>query len=166
MPGVGRGRLHDKNESRSMSGWLSAAYPWIKSFHMISVIAWMAGLLYLPRLFVYHALAPPGSPQSETFKIMERRLLRTITTPAMIATLLSGSLLAATPGIIDWHKGWIWAKLGLVALLLIFQAALAHWRRAFEADRNRQSSRFFRLVNELPTLALMAIVVLVVVKPF
>jgi protoporphyrinogen IX oxidase len=149
-----------------MSGWLSACYPWIKSFHIISVIAWMAGLLYLPRLFVYHALSLPGSAQSETFKIMERRLLRGITTPAMIATLLFGSLLAATPGVVDWHKGWIWAKLGLVAALLVFHAALAYWRRAFEADRNRLSSRVFRFVNELPTLALIAIVVLAVVKPF
>ncbi len=126
----------------------------------------MAGLLYLPRLFVYHALAPIGSAQSETFKVMERRLLRGIATPAMTATLLFGALLAATPGIVDWHRGWIWAKLGLVAALLAYHGALAHWRHAFDTDRNRHSSRFFRIINELPTLALIAIVVLVVVKPF
>jgi protoporphyrinogen IX oxidase len=149
-----------------VNSWLSDAYLWIKSAHILSVIAWMAGLLYLPRLFVYHASAPISSAWSETFKIMERRLLRGITTPAMIATLLFGALLAATPGIVDWHRGWIWAKLGLVAALLAFHGALAHWRRAFAADRNRHSSRFFRIINELPTLALIAIVVLVVVKPF
>jgi protoporphyrinogen IX oxidase len=146
--------------------WLVYAYLWIKSAHILAVIAWMAGLLYLPRLFVYHALAPIGSAQSRTFKIMERRLLRGITTPAMLATLLFGGLLAATPGIVDWHQGWIWAKLGLVTALLAYHGALARWRRAFDGDRNRHSSRFFRIVNELPTLALIAIVVLVVVKPF
>ena len=126
----------------------------------------MAGLLYLPRLFVYHALASIGSAQSETFKIMERRLLRGIATPAMTATLLFGALLAVTPGIVDWHQGWMWAKLGLVTALLAYHGALARWRRAFATDRNRHSSRFFRIINELPTLALIAIVVLVVVKPF
>lgn len=126
----------------------------------------MAGLLYLPRLFVYHALAPIGSAQSETFKVMERRLLHGIATPAMTATLSFGALLAATPGIVDWQRGWIWAKLGLVAALLAYHGALARWRLAFDTDRNRHSSRFFRIINELPTLALISIVVLVVVKPF
>jgi putative membrane protein len=87
-------------------------------------------------------------------------------TPAMLATLGFGLLLAGTPGVVDWHRGWIWAKLALVAGLLVYQAALARWRRAFAAERNRHSPRFFRMVNELPTLALIAIVVLVVVKPF
>jgi protoporphyrinogen IX oxidase len=149
-----------------VSGWLADAYPWIKSVHILAVIAWMAGLLYLPRLFVYHAMAPAGSNLSETFKIMERRLQRGIMSPAMIAALLFGLLLAGTPGIVDWHKGWIWVKLGLVAGLVVYHGALAHWRRAFAADRNRHSSRFFRIVNELPSVALIAIVVLVVVKPF
>ena len=149
-----------------MSIWLTAFYPWIKSAHIIAVVAWMAGLLYLPRLFVYHAMAPIGSDRSQTFKIMERRLLHGIMTPAMLATLGFGLLLAGTPGIVDWHRGWIWAKLALVAALLVYQASLARWRRAFAAERNRHSPRFFRMVNELPTLALIAIVVLVVVKPF
>ena len=149
-----------------MSGWLVPAYPWIKSAHIVAVIAWMAGLLYLPRLFVYHALVPIGSDQSEIFKVMERRLLRGIMNPAMIATLLFGGLLARTPGLVDWRHGWIWAKLGLVFALLVFHHALGLWRRAFATGRNRHSSRFFRIVNELPTLALIAIVVLVVVKPF
>ena len=149
-----------------MTSWLAAAYPWVKSVHILAVIAWMAGMLYLPRLYVYHALAPVGSNRSATFRVMERRLLRGIMNPAMVATLAFGLLLAATPGIVDWHRGWIWAKLGLVALLLAYHGTLARWRRAFAGDRNRHSPRFFRIVNELPTLVLIAIVVLVVVKPF
>ncbi|HEV7995555.1 MAG TPA: protoporphyrinogen oxidase HemJ [Stellaceae bacterium] len=149
-----------------MSVWFAALYPWLKSAHIVAVVAWMAGLLYLPRLFVYHAMAPIDSDLSQTFKIMERRLLHGIMTPAMLATLGFGLLLAGTPGVVDWHRGWIWAKLALVAGLLVYQAALARWRRAFAAERNRHSPRFFRMVNELPTLALIAIVVLVVVKPF
>jgi protoporphyrinogen IX oxidase len=146
--------------------WLVDAYPWIKSAHIISVVAWMAGLLYLPRLFVYHAMVPIGSVQSETFKIMECRLLRGIMNPAMAATLGFGLVLAVTPDVVDWHRGWIWAKLVLVAGLVVYHGWLACWRTAFAVDRNRHSPHFFRAVNELPTLALIAVVVLVVVKPF
>ena len=149
-----------------MSGWLAQAYPWLKSLHIVGMVAWMAGLLYLPRLFVYHAAAPVQSNRSETFKIMERRLQHGIMTPAMIATFVFGAALAGIPGIVDWHRGWIWAKLALVAGLTVFHVLLARWRTAFAADRNRRSVGFFRAVNELPTLALIAIVVLVVVKPF
>lgn len=149
-----------------MSAWLTGAYPWLKAAHILAVIAWMAGMLYLPRLYVYHAVAPIGSNRSATFKTMERRLLRGIMNPAMIATLAFGLLLGGTPGVVDWHRGWIWAKLALVAALLGYHGALAHWRRAFAEDRNRRSPRFFRIVNELPSVALIAIVVLVVVKPF
>jgi putative membrane protein len=148
-----------------MSDWLAAAYPWIKAFHIISVVAWMAGLLYLPRLFVYHAEAPVGSDKAETFKIMERRLLRGIMLPAAAATVFFGALLAIalSPGL--WSMGWIWVKLGLVALLGRFHMLLARWHRDFTADRRPHTARFFRMVNELPTLALIAIVILVVVKP-
>ncbi len=149
-----------------MNLWLATAYPWVKSAHILAVIAWMAGLLYLPRLFVYHAAAPAGSDRSETFKVMERRLQRGIMTPAMIAAWVFGAMLAATPGLVDWRRGWIWAKLALVVALTAYHLALALWRRAFAEDRNRHAARFFRVVNELPTLALIAIVVLVVVKPF
>jgi putative membrane protein len=149
-----------------MSAWLASAYPWVKAFHIISVIAWMAGLLYLPRLFVYHAAASAGSDSAETFKIMERRLLRGIMLPASIATVFFGILLAATPGVVDWRQGWIWAKLALVAVLLVFHHLLARWRKEFAADRLPHTARFFRIVNELPTLLLIAIVVFVVVKPF
>jgi putative membrane protein len=147
-------------------GWLSEAYLWIKSFHIVSMVAWMAGLLYLPRLYVYHSMAPVESDRSETFKVMERRLLRGIMTPAMLATWVFGLLLAATPGVVNWRMGWIWIKLTLVVALTVFHIALARWRMKFSVDQNRHSPRFFRLVNELPTLALIAIVVLVVVKPF
>ena len=141
-------------------------YQWIKAFHVIAVIAWMAGLLYLPRLFVYHAEAEPGSAQSETFKIMERRLLRAIMNPAMLAAFVFGGMLLATPGVVDWHQGWIYAKLALVLALSSLHHALARWRKEFAADRNRRSARFFRMVNEVPTLAMIVIVILVVVRPF
>jgi len=149
-----------------VKSWLIDVYPWIKSAHIVSVVAWMAGLLYLPRLFAYHARAPVGSDRSETFKIMERRLLRGIMNPAMLVTLGFGLVLAATPDVVDWHRGWIWAKLVLVAGLVAYHGWLARWCRAFAVDRNRRSPQFFRAINELPTLALIAIVVLVVVKPF
>jgi putative membrane protein len=149
-----------------MTSWLIATYPWIKSLHILAVIAWMAGLLYLPRLFVYHAAACSGSEMSETFKIMERRLQRAIMTPAMIATLISGSLLAATPGVVDWRMKWLPVKLCFVTGLIVFHFWLRHCRLVFAADRNRHSVRFYRVINELPTLALIAIVILVVVKPF
>ena len=146
--------------------WLAPYYPLIKALHIISMVAWMAGLLYLPRLFVYHADVATGSPMAETFKAMERRLLRGIMNPAMIAVYIFGIALASTPGIVDWRQGWIYAKLGLVAALTVFHHLLGLWRKDFAADRNRRPARFYRMVNELPMLALVAIVILVVVKPF
>ena len=130
------------------------------------MIAWMAGLLYLPRLFVYHSMASVGSNGAATFKVMERRLLRGIMNPAMVATWFFGLVLAGTPGIVDWRMGWIWAKLALVAGLTVFHGLLARWQNAFSVDHNVHSTRFFRGVNELPTVVLIGIVLLVVVKPF
>jgi protoporphyrinogen IX oxidase len=144
----------------------AALYLWIKALHIISVIAWMAGLFYLPRLFVYHADAPAGSAMAETFKVMERRLLHAIMHPAMVATYLFGVWLAATPGVVDWRTGWIYAKLVLVAAMTVLHLLLARWRKEFAADRNRRPARFYRVVNEVPTVLLILIVVLVVVKPF
>ena len=149
-----------------MSVWLRDAYPWIKSAHIASMVAWMAGLLYLPRLFVYHAMAPVGSDRSETFKVMERRLQRGIMVPALLATWGFGLVLAGTPGVVDWRMGWIWTKIGFVVGLTVFHVLLSRWRTDFGMDRNAHSARFFRMVNELPTVALIAIVLLVVVKPF
>ena len=145
---------------------LVAAYLWVKALHVIAVIAWMAGLLYLPRLYVYHAGALPGSDQAATFTLMERRLLRGIMLPALLMTYGFGGLLAATPGVVDWGQGWIWAKLALVAGLTVFHMLLARWQRAFAAGLYPHSGRFFRIANELPTLAMVAIVILVIVKPF
>jgi len=145
---------------------VSAAYPWLKALHIVAVIAWMAGLLYLPRLFVYHAEAPARSNRAATFEIMERRLMRGIMMPALVMTYLFGIALLATPGIVDWRQGWIWAKLALVLLLTVFHGFLERWRRDFAAGRNARRARFYRIVNELPTLAMIAIVILVVVKPF
>jgi putative membrane protein len=149
-----------------VNNWLAATYPWLKSLHIIAVIAWMAGLLYLPRLYVYHADVPPGSDRAAIFEVMERRLLRGIMVPALAMTYVFGLLLLATPGIVDWRQGWIWAKLALVLLLTLFHFALAAWRRTFAAGRTPHSARFFRIINELPTLAMIAIVIFVVVKPF
>ena len=148
-----------------MSG-LVAAHDWIKAFHIISVVAWMAGLLYLPRLFVYHAETRPGSDAAETFKVMERRLLRGIMTPAMIASYVFGLALAATPGVVDWQQGWVYVKLAAVLALTLSHGLLARWRRDFAADRNRRPARFYRIVNEIPTLLLIVIVIMVVVRPF
>jgi len=145
---------------------LAEAYRWIKVLHILSVVVWMAGLLYLPRLFVYHAQARHGSEASETFKVMERRLLRGIMHPAMAASYLSGLALALTPGLVDWSAGWIYVKLAAALGLGYFHVRLARWRRDFAADQDRHSARFFRFITEVPTLLLIAIVILVVVKPF
>jgi protoporphyrinogen IX oxidase len=145
---------------------VSALYPWIKAMHILSVIAWMAGLLYLPRLFVYHADAAPGSDAAETFKVMERRLLRGIMHPAMVGTYLFGIMLAATPGVVAWNEGWIYVKLCAVAALTYVHVLQARWRAEFAADRNRRRARFYRFMNEVPTLLLIVIVVMVVVRPF
>jgi protoporphyrinogen IX oxidase len=145
---------------------VSALYPWFKALHIFSVIAWMAGLLYLPRLFVYHADAAPGSDKAETFKVMERRLLRGIMHPAMVMTYLFGLALAATPGVVAWDQGWIYVKLAAVAGLTYYHVLLARWREDFAAGRNRRRARFYRFMNEVPTLLLIVILVMVVVRPF
>lgn len=140
-------------------------YSYIKAFHIIAMVAWMAGMFYLPRLYVYHVGAEPGSQLSETFKLMEHRLLRVIINPAMIATWVLGLVLMF--GFLDLRgAGWLHAKLALVILLTVFHIMLARWRKDFAADRNQRSERFYRTVNEIPTLLLIFIVILAVVKPF
>ena len=139
-------------------------YPWVKAFHVIAVIAWMAGMLYLPRLFVYHAVTAPGTPQSETFKVMERRLLVAIMTPAMVATWLLGLWLAWKAG--WWAAGWLHLKLALVIGLSAMHGFFVRCVKDFAADRNARSQRFYRAINEVPTLLMIAIVILVIVKPF
>ncbi len=147
-----------------MSETLVALYPWLKAFHIIAVIAWMAGLLYLPRLFVYHCEVAPGSTEDERFKTMERKLMRVIINPSMIMVWILGLTLAHTLGV--WAEGWFHAKLLLVIALSGLHGMLSRWRRDFEAGKNTKSQRFFRIVNEVPALLMAAIVILVVVKPF
>jgi len=143
------------------------SYLIFKSLHVISIIAWMAGLLYLPRLFVYHADAKPGSDVSETFKVMERRLLKAIMTPAMLASWGFGLWLAFGEGVVDMATDfWFHAKLLCVVLLSAFHMALAKWRKGFETDSNAHPARFYRFMNEVPTVLMIVIVFLVVVKPF
>ncbi len=145
---------------------LATHYPWLQAFHVISVITWMAGLFYLPRLYVYHTMVTPGTAESERMKVMERRLLKQITTPAMIASWFFGILLVLTPGMIDWTSGWWHVKLLCVILLSGYHGALASWRRGFLEDRNRRSERFYRIANEVPTVLMIIIVIMVIVKPF
>jgi putative membrane protein len=144
-------------------------YDWIKAFHIIAVIAWMAGMLYLPRLFVYHCAAEKGSLQSETFKVMERRLLRAIMSPAMIATWLFGLWLGwnGPDSRFGWFaSGWLGSKLVLVLALTAMHGLCARWVKDFAADNNRHTQRFYRIINEVPTVLMIGIVILVVVKPF
>lgn len=144
---------------------LAPYYPWLKAGHLLGIIAWMAGMLYLPRLFVYHTGAEPGSPTSETFKTMERRLYRVIMTPAMVATWLFGiSLMLA--GVVVWTMFWLYAKLVLVAGMTWLHLLFGRWRRDFAADRRPHGAGFYRAINEAPTLLLIGIIILAVVKPF
>ena len=143
---------------------MSDSYLWIKALHVIAVIAWMAALLYLPRLFVYHAAAPVGSPQSEIFKVMERRLQRAIMLPAMLIVWATGFYLAWRGG---WFvAGWLHSKLLLVVALSGVHGFLGKLRKDFAADSNSRSQRFYRILNEVPTVLMVLIVILVVVKPF
>ena len=144
-------------------------YLWIKAFHIIAVIAWMAGMFYLPRLFVYHCNAETGSVQSETFKVMERRLLRAIINPAMVATWVFGFWLAwlGPDSRYGWFaSGWLWAKIILVLGLSAVHGLLARWRKDFAQDRNRHSQKFYRIINEVPAILMIVIVLVVVLKPF
>jgi len=139
-------------------------YLWLKALHIIAVIAWMAGMLYLPRLYVYHCAAEPGSDQSETFKAMERRLLRAIIDPAMIATWALGLMLAWLGDL--WGQPWFHVKLALVLALSGYHGLLARWWRHFANDQNRRGPAFYRAMNEVPTILMIAIVILAVVEPF
>lgn len=140
-------------------------YNWLRALHIISVIAWMAGMLYLPRLFIYHVDAPKGSQQSETFKIMERRLLRIITNPAMIAAWIFGLLMLwANPALLEMP--WMHAKLLFVVLLSGVHGLFSRWRRQFERDENARPTKFYRIWNEVPTVLMIGIVIFAVAEPF
>lgn len=139
-------------------------YLWVKVLHILAIISWMAALLYLPRLFVYHAGAEPGSVQSETFKVMERRLLRAIGTPAMLVAWASGLTMAYIANL--WAQPWLHAKLLCVVGLSVVHMVNARWMRQFASDSNVHSAKFFRMMNEVPTVLMIFIVIFVIIKPF
>lgn len=148
-----------------MGDFLASVYPWTKALHVISVIAWMAGLFYLPRLFVYHAEeVETGSPTDRLFQVMERKLLRLIMNPAMTATWVFGLALVFTPGIVGWSEVWPWTKAGAVLAMTWFHHWLGSRRKDFAAGRNTLTGRTYRMMNEVPTLLLVAIVISVIVK--
>jgi putative membrane protein len=146
--------------------FLADWYPWTKAIHILAVISWMAGLLYLPRLFVYHCDAAVGAADSERFKVMERRLLRAIMNPAMVVAYVFGIMLLLTPGIVDWAAGWIYVKLAGVGLLTVMHHIYAIWYQRFRDDGPRRSTRVYRIANEIPALLMVVIVIMVVVRPF
>lgn len=147
-----------------MRWWPPGLYRWVVAVHLMAVISWMAGMFYLPRLFVYHCAAEPGSKLSETFKVMERRLLRQIINPAMVVAWSAGIWLIWAGGVLQ--AGWLQAKLLFVVLLSGFHGMLAVYVRDFAADRNRHAHVFYRIFNEVPTILMIAIVILAIVKPF
>jgi protoporphyrinogen IX oxidase len=147
-----------------MTELLLPYYLWLKAFHIIAVIAWMAGMLYLPRLFVYHCETTPGSAEYDRFVLMERKLMRIIINPSMVAVWVLGLLLVET--LQAWSAGWFHGKLALVIVLSGMHGMFSRWRRDFERGENRKTQRFFRIVNEVPAVLMMLIVILVVVKPF
>ena len=147
-----------------MSDFLANAYPWIKSIHIIAVISWMAGLLYLPRLFVNHVGAGPEAAVMLTG--MEERLMRIIMRPAAAVTLIFGGLLVSTPGVVDWSMGWIHVKLACVVGLFITHGLMEKWRKEFARGENTHPAKFYRMINEVPTLLMIIIVLMVVAKPF
>ena len=150
----------------TLNNFLTNNYLWIKAFHVISVITWMAALLYLPRLFVYHTTAKKHSDSSEMLKIMEYRLQKFIMNPAMLFTIIFGVFLLKTNGIINWTEKWIYFKLLGVFLLLVVHNLLGRYRKDFFLDKNKHSGRFYKILNEVPTILLIVIILLVYLKPF
>src|ERR1700741_2478686 len=148
----------------NLYSWLADWYLWVKAVHVMAVISWMAGMLYLPRLFVYHCEAEIGSKQSETFKVMERRLLHAIINPAMVVTWVAGLWLVFESG--HYRSGWMHAKVVLVLILSALHGQFTRWTREFAEDRNTRSQKFYRVINEIPTVLMIGIVILVIVKPF
>jgi putative membrane protein len=141
-------------------------YTWIKVVHIVAIISWMVGLLYLPRLFIYHSESAKGSDKSETFKIMERRLLWGIMNPAMLVTLVTGYLMIHFYGLQILVETWLVIKIVCLCFLLVVHMCMVKWRKDFEADINNKSQFFFRVINEVPTVLMITIVVMVVIKPF
>lgn len=149
-----------------MDAFLGATYLWVKALHVISIICWMAALLYLPRLFVYHCEASPQGELSEKLKIMEYRLAKYIMTPSMIGAYVTGILLILTPGLVLWSFGWIHVKLTLVLALSAVHGFLLKYLKTFAEDQNNRPQKFFRILNEVPSVLMVCIVIMVIVKPF
>lgn len=138
---------------------------WVVALHIMAFVSWMAGLFYLPRLFVYHTQIAVGSEESARFCLMEKRLQRQIMAPAMVVTFLTGAVMASLPGVVDWHSVWWWVKLGCVMGMYGFHGACAVWRRGFSQGNNQHSERFYRFANEVPTILMILIVIMIVVRP-
>lgn len=149
-----------------MADFLADTYLWVKALHIIAVISWMAGMLYLPRLFVYHVQSDVGSVQSETFKVMEAKLLRVIINPAMIATWVFGLILSVTPQTGAWSSGWFHSKFLLVIVLTSVHGYFSKLFKELDRDQRSRDQRFYRIINEVPTVLMILIVILAVVKPF
>jgi len=150
-----------------MSNFLLSVYPWTKALHVISVIAWMAGMFYLPRLFVYHVENAENNPDStQLFIVMEQKLLRLIINPAMISAWVFGGMLISTPGIVDWSQGWPWVKAAMVLLMTWFYHWLVRRRKELKEGRCTVTGKQFRLMNEVPTVLMVVIVIMVIVRPF
>jgi putative membrane protein len=148
-----------------MSLWLAGAYPWVKTLHVLAVISWMAALLYLPRLFVYHAQVAPFTEAAERYKKQQRLLHRAIMSPAMIAAWASGLAMAATPGVVPWGELWPWFKAAGIVAMTWGHHLFGRWRKDLMAER-RRPGRDYRIANEVPTLAMILIVLMVIARPF
>jgi len=149
-----------------MGQFLLDWYLWIKAFHLIFVMTWMAGLFYLPRLFVYHTQVKPGGPEDARFQLMEKKLLKVIMNPSIILVWVLGMMLVLTPGIVSWDMGWPWVKAASVITLTGFHHVLGRWRNDFAQGKNNRTEGFYRKVNEIPAVLLVIIVIMVIVKPF
>ncbi len=146
---------------------LASLYPWTLALHVMAVLAWMAGLFYLPRLYVYHVEKASDRPDlAAIYEEMERKLLRAIMNPAMIATWLFGLSLVFTPGLVDWSEGWPWVKAVMVLAMTGFHHSLSNWRKDLVAGTSVKTGRYYRLANEVPTLLMVVIVIMVIVRPF
>ncbi len=149
-----------------MADFLTDWYLWIKAFHLIFVITWMAGLFYLPRLFVYHSQVKAGGPEDQRFQVMEKKLLKIIMNPSIMLVWILGLMLVFTPGVVSWAEGWPWVKAAAVIVLTGFHHVLGRWRKDFALGKNKHPERFYRKVNEVPSILLVIIVIMVIVKPF
>lgn len=149
-----------------MHNFLIAGYLWIKALHLIFVISWMAGMFYLPRLFVYHSEIPNNTEESNRFLLMEKRLLKIIINPAMILSFVFGLMLLLTPGIADWTSGWLHVKLTAVSILIFLHIMLVRWYKEFRSGERLRSANFYRIINEVPPIMMVIIVIMVIVKPF